>query len=678
MAAPKRPEPQFIRLFDTAGTKVIDSVSTDYEDSFSLEAFGDLVKSHHALDCPPPKNLAPDAPPPPTKKRAFILARVQTWDHKQPEKAFYSYYDAHHLNKILFQTQVYLGKKLIHRIHVLNPLTNTDIIGNVLYFMVRPREDGQDGLNPLLPGVPSNVAKTAAVSDSVPALADLPPPSVTGTSPSKPPSRRASSNAVISSGGGGDPERAGAAASAVGAGRRTSTIRSTNGLVSRIITNGARPSTAPAAAGGAASNGSMSAVDPLTPQTWTMKTQLVTELSEEEGNTGAGTKAGLSPGGSRSVLRRMSATAANVTRRLSLLPSSSGNSAAASSGQRSATSSVASTRELNPKNERDVGTRSAPEHRTSRKPRSVSLNARSGGNGGKGKGLERRKTVGQVIVRNNITSKTPDGPLVINTHRTPGAKVAVPAGTVTRFAVPVPAEEVATTTPRTPPRRRRALSLSNSNQSPEAFNIWAANQLKTVNENNTILEEAGEGEHAAAATAAPIKSEPEVAAPSAPAATTESGGGKDEGVDIATYDMVLFATDNDFLESSKVRAVFRENALTPEDAVLFEMPPYTGEPSGDGADGVGGGNSENSVAAALPVVVFVDDDALCEACYPSPERVATMSPMMQTFHHCKCYFLALAFAVGIILFVLMSLRNASSSSSSPPAQAQNGSSRVSS
>lgn len=37
---------------------------------------------------------------------------------------------------MLFQTQVYLDKKLIHRLHVLNPLTNTDIIGNVLYFMV--------------------------------------------------------------------------------------------------------------------------------------------------------------------------------------------------------------------------------------------------------------------------------------------------------------------------------------------------------------------------------------------------------------------------------------------------------------------------------------------------------------------------------------------------------------
>lgn len=69
---------------------------------------------------------------------------MQTWDHKQPDKAFYSYYHAHHLNKLLFQTQYYFTTKLIHRLRVLNPLTNTDIIGNVLYFMVRYDGDYKD------------------------------------------------------------------------------------------------------------------------------------------------------------------------------------------------------------------------------------------------------------------------------------------------------------------------------------------------------------------------------------------------------------------------------------------------------------------------------------------------------------------------------------------------------
>ncbi|KAI8914709.1 hypothetical protein DFJ77DRAFT_422182, partial [Powellomyces hirtus] len=100
----------------------VDSIATDYEDSFSLETFGELIQAHYECD--------------PVGSKAFIIARVQTWDIKQPGRAFYSYYNAYHLNRILFQTQVYLGKKLIHRLHVLNPLTNTDIIGDVQYFMV--------------------------------------------------------------------------------------------------------------------------------------------------------------------------------------------------------------------------------------------------------------------------------------------------------------------------------------------------------------------------------------------------------------------------------------------------------------------------------------------------------------------------------------------------------------
>ncbi|RKP16639.1 hypothetical protein ROZALSC1DRAFT_25042, partial [Rozella allomycis CSF55] len=118
-------EPNIIRLLDKDGRSLIDSVSASYEDSFSLDPFSDLIKTHNEKT--PTGNL--------------IIARVQTWDRKQPDKAFYSYYDAYHLNKILFQTQIYCGKKLIHRILVLNPLTNTDIIGDVQYFHVQTRFD---------------------------------------------------------------------------------------------------------------------------------------------------------------------------------------------------------------------------------------------------------------------------------------------------------------------------------------------------------------------------------------------------------------------------------------------------------------------------------------------------------------------------------------------------------
>jgi len=112
-----------IRLLNSSGTTVMDSVSVEYEDSFCLDTFGELIEQHQNSEPKGTKN--------------FIIARVQTWDHKQPDKAYYSYYDAFQLNKILFQTQIYLGKKLIHRLRVLNPLTNTDIIGNVNYFIVK-------------------------------------------------------------------------------------------------------------------------------------------------------------------------------------------------------------------------------------------------------------------------------------------------------------------------------------------------------------------------------------------------------------------------------------------------------------------------------------------------------------------------------------------------------------
>ncbi len=64
--------PILVRLLDSTGTQLIDSVSGDYEDSFTLESFEDLC-SHFASQ--EPENT-----------KSFIIARVQTWDSKQPEK----------------------------------------------------------------------------------------------------------------------------------------------------------------------------------------------------------------------------------------------------------------------------------------------------------------------------------------------------------------------------------------------------------------------------------------------------------------------------------------------------------------------------------------------------------------------------------------------------------------
>ena len=98
-----------------ANGKEVDSIPLSYEDSFTLETVQDLIQSH-----------AEDS-------KSFIIARVQSTDNG---KAFYSYYNAFFLNKVLFQTQTYHGKRLIHRLHVLNPLTNTEITEDVQYFKV--------------------------------------------------------------------------------------------------------------------------------------------------------------------------------------------------------------------------------------------------------------------------------------------------------------------------------------------------------------------------------------------------------------------------------------------------------------------------------------------------------------------------------------------------------------
>jgi hypothetical protein len=121
---------KMIKLIDTKN-EIVDSVSMSYEDSFTLDTFQDMIQESHKLD------------------KSFILARVSTIDPKQPDKCFYSYYDAFQLNKVLFQTQIIKGKKFIHRLHVLNPLSNLDIVGDVLYFHVKPKikktHSDQDG-----------------------------------------------------------------------------------------------------------------------------------------------------------------------------------------------------------------------------------------------------------------------------------------------------------------------------------------------------------------------------------------------------------------------------------------------------------------------------------------------------------------------------------------------------
>jgi hypothetical protein len=81
---------------------VIDAKET--EEPFTLETFDDLVRMHLEKD------------------KDFILARVTTMDNIDPDRFYYSYYAAHHINKVLFRTQPALG--LLHRMQAQNPLNN--------------------------------------------------------------------------------------------------------------------------------------------------------------------------------------------------------------------------------------------------------------------------------------------------------------------------------------------------------------------------------------------------------------------------------------------------------------------------------------------------------------------------------------------------------------------------
>lgn len=79
---------------------VIDILDADNEDPFTLENLEDLIHLHAK------------------KGLDFILARVTTVDPEDEQRFYYSYYAAHHINKVLFRTQPEVG--LLHRMRAKN------------------------------------------------------------------------------------------------------------------------------------------------------------------------------------------------------------------------------------------------------------------------------------------------------------------------------------------------------------------------------------------------------------------------------------------------------------------------------------------------------------------------------------------------------------------------------
>lgn len=513
---------EFIRLLDTTGTNVLDSVSTSYEDSFGLETFGELIQEHMNADS--------------QGNKSFIIARVQTWDHKQPDRAFYSYYNAYHLNKILFQTQIYLGKKLIHRLHVLNPLTNSDIIGNVLYFKVVYRAPKNvKGETPVVPAID----KTAIIGSSI--------------------------------------------------------------------------------------------AEEETGDSWTLSSPAVAEATEEEGNLNAkmpfpNRKISIIPHGV-SPLPNFSFPLAK--RRITQIP-------------------------VDP--ESDSISRSPPNV-----PVVQVTEDESEPKGG------RRRTVSY-----EARSKPAAGTITLH-QRT---RTNVPAGTVTQFSVPVPKSRLADMAPSTPKGRRRTLSYANA--------VAAGGRRGTMREWANMIHEEQEKEDTRGPLSAPVgggfdKDFDTVpvfgSAPNEGETRTEAfipySTGKPAGsansdvkntsketskvqvlksqnvtddddagaLHFNSYDAIMVGTDNDFLESAKTRSLFKANAIKPEDVVLFEMPEFTGV------------QRENT----RPTTLIVQEQFLCNFCYPTPEQLARSSPGARLFHGCKCYFAAVLLLIAIFVLIFLTL-----------------------
>lgn len=91
---------------------VIDVLDVQNEDPFTLEPFESLIRLHAE------------------KGKDFILARVTTVDPADENKFYYSFYAAHHINKVLFRTQPEEG--LLHRMRAKNVCKNF-ILFEVLY-----------------------------------------------------------------------------------------------------------------------------------------------------------------------------------------------------------------------------------------------------------------------------------------------------------------------------------------------------------------------------------------------------------------------------------------------------------------------------------------------------------------------------------------------------------------
>ena len=145
-------------------------------------------------------------------------------------------------------------------------------------------------------------------------------------------------------------------------------------------------------------------------------------------------------------------------------------------------------------------------------------------------------------------------------------KTNIPAGIITRFSVPVPSDQIKITTPVTAKGRRRQLSFKN-----------AKNELgekTSLNEWIEMIKEEDEGEQDYDVVKTRKESVANVGKENFQ--NVKLSENVQIKAQIECYDAILIGTDDDFLQKSKFRTIFKENAAKAEDTVLFEMEPYNG------------------------------------------------------------------------------------------------------
>lgn len=112
-----------LSIFFYKDTRLVSTVPATTDEPFSLESLQDLIIDHEI------------------QGKHLYIARVGTlMDPADAKSARFFYYAATELNKLIFRTFGENGAYLF-RMHALNPLTNTEMVGNVDYYRVQCHSD---------------------------------------------------------------------------------------------------------------------------------------------------------------------------------------------------------------------------------------------------------------------------------------------------------------------------------------------------------------------------------------------------------------------------------------------------------------------------------------------------------------------------------------------------------